>query len=91
MGSRTRSGARVYIIARPVFDIRVQAKVDSPEDLYEDLDIGILRGPASSTTGSALRLGIRGVFARCCVVLVVISSGEESARRASRPARRKLP
>jgi hypothetical protein len=49
MGSRSRSGASVYIIAGPVFDIRVKAKedgeeVDSPEDLYQGLDIGILGG-----------------------------------------------
>ena len=49
MGSRSRSGASVYIIAGPVFDIRLKAKtdgeeVDSPEDLYEGLDIGILGG-----------------------------------------------
>lgn len=49
MGSRNRSGASVYIIAGPVFDIRLQAKedgekVDSPEDIYQGLDIGILGG-----------------------------------------------
>jgi hypothetical protein len=60
-GYRERDKPSVYLLVGPVFDIQIKAKVngaDSPDDVYEGLDIGVMAGVGFEV----VRLGIEGRY-----------------------------
>ena len=60
-GSRERDKPSLYFLVGPVFDIQINTKengVDSPDDVYEGLDIGLMFGAGFEVA----RIGIEGRY-----------------------------
>lgn len=63
VGSRERDKPSLYFLVGPVFDIQINTKengVDSPDDVYEGLDIGLMFGVGFEVA----RIGIEGRYSK---------------------------
>ncbi len=68
MGSRTQEGTSFYVIAGPVFDVRLKATLDGVDftDDYEPFDVGVLAGAGVEARRLGFEVrgnwGLRSIF-----------------------------
>lgn len=76
-GSRERDKPSLYFLVGPVFDIQINTKendVDSPDDVYEGLEIGIMGGVGFEVA----RIGIEGRYSYGLRSVLATDAAEES-------------